>query len=87
MVEKAIYSVVGADYPADRLEVFCIDDGSRDDTWDYIQRAARSNPDLIRAIRFPANRGKREALYEGFKQSRGEILVTVDSDSIIAPAL
>lgn len=85
MVEKAIYSVVSADYPADRLEVFCIDDGSRDDTWDYIQRAARSHPDLIRAIRFPVNRGKREALYEGFKQSRGEILVTVDSDSIIAP--
>ncbi len=85
MVEKAIYSVVASDYPADRLEIFCIDDGSKDDTWDYIDRAAQRFPDMIQAIRFPANRGKREALYVGFTQGRGEFFVTVDSDSVIQP--
>ena len=85
MVEKAIYSVVASDYPADRLEIFCIDDGSKDDTWDYIDRAAKRFPGLIQAIRFPANRGKREALYVGFTQGRGEYFVTVDSDSVIQP--
>jgi len=85
MVEKAIYSVVASDYPADRLEIFCIDDGSKDDTWDYIDRAAQRHPDLIKAIRFPANRGKREALYTGFTQGRGDYFVTVDSDSVIQP--
>lgn len=85
MVEKAIYSVVASDYPADRLEIFCIDDGSKDDTWEYIDRAARRYPDLIKAIRFPANQGKREALYVGFTQGRGEYFVTVDSDSVIQP--
>lgn len=85
MVEKAIYSVAASDYPADRLEIFCIDDGSKDDTWDYIDRAARRFPDLIQAVRFPANRGKREALYTGFAQGRGEYFVTVDSDSVIQP--
>jgi hyaluronan synthase len=85
MVEKAIYSVVASDYPADRLEIFCIDDGSKDNTWEYIDRAAQRYPDLIKAIRFPANQGKREALYVGFTQGRGEYFVTVDSDSVIQP--
>jgi len=85
MVEKALYSVAASDYPAHRLEIICIDDGSRDDTWTYIDRAAKRYPDLIEAFRFPANRGKREALYAGFKRGRGEYFVTVDSDSVIAP--
>ncbi|MCK9378114.1 MAG: glycosyltransferase family 2 protein [Syntrophobacterales bacterium] len=85
MVEKALYSVAAADYPKDRLEIICIDDGSRDDTWNYIQRARQHYPHLIQAIRFPKNRGKREALYAGFLRGRGEYFVTVDSDSVIEP--
>jgi hyaluronan synthase len=85
MVEKAVYSVAAADYPADRLEIICIDDGSRDNTWLYIQRAQKRYPRLVKAIRFPENRGKKEALYAGFSRGRGEVFVTVDSDSVIAP--
>ncbi|MCK9375960.1 MAG: glycosyltransferase [Syntrophobacterales bacterium] len=85
MVEKAIAAVAASDYPADRLEIVCIDDGSRDDTWLYIQRARRRFPHLVRLRRFAANRGKKEALYAGFRQGRGEIFVTIDSDSLIAP--
>lgn len=83
MVEKTLYSVATADYPKDRLEIICIDDGSRDDTWNYIQRARQRCPHVIQAIRFPKNRGKREALYAGFLQGRGDYFVTVDSDSVI----
>src|SRR5690606_11779363 len=31
----------------------------------------------------PKNKGKREALYHGFKNGKGEVFVTVDSDSIV----
>jgi hyaluronan synthase len=85
MVEHSLYSVVRADYPHDKLEIICIDDGSTDDTWEYIAKAARRYPGLIRTIRFPANRGKKEGLYAGFTQGRGEVFVTVDSDSVIEP--
>ncbi|MDD3582007.1 MAG: glycosyltransferase family 2 protein [Desulfobacca sp.] len=85
MVEKAIYSVANADYPADRLEIICIDDGSRDDTWFYMARAQKRFPDLIKTIRFPRNQGKREAMYAAFTQGQGEFFVTVDSDSVITP--
>ncbi|MBI4794513.1 MAG: glycosyltransferase [Deltaproteobacteria bacterium] len=85
MVEKALYSAAASDYPADRLEIICIDDGSKDDTWFYIDRARQRHPDLIKAIRFPKNRGKKEGLYAGFTRGKGDFFVTIDSDSIISP--
>jgi len=85
MVEQAILSVAASDYPGDKLEIICIDDGSTDDTRDYIARAKERFPRLLQALSFPENRGKKEALYAGFSQARGEILVTLDSDSVLAP--
>jgi hyaluronan synthase len=85
MVEMALYSVAQADYPRDKLEIICVDDGSTDDTWDYIHRARQRFPQLIKTIRFPVNRGKKQALHAGFQAARGDILVTVDSDSVIEP--
>jgi hyaluronan synthase len=85
MVEKALYSAAASDYPADKLEIICIDDGSKDDTWFYMDRAQKQHPNLIRAIRFPKNQGKREGLTAGFTEGRGEIFVTMDSDSVIGP--
>lgn len=85
MVGKAIDAVAASDYPADRMEIICIDDGSTDDTWFYIEQAQRRYPHLLRPIRFAANRGKKEGLYAGFTRGRGEVFVTIDSDSIIAP--
>ena len=83
MVEMALHSVAQADYPSDKLEIICVDDGSTDNTWDYIEKARERFPSLIKTIRFPENRGKKAALYAGFQAARGEVLVTVDSDSVI----
>jgi hyaluronan synthase len=85
MVELAIASVAQARYPRGRLEIIAIDDGSTDDTWEYIQRAARRFPDTVTPLRMPANGGKRAPLAVGFRRARGEIVVTVDSDSVIDP--
>jgi len=83
MVKQAIYSVLAASYPREKLEVLAIDDGSKDDTWSHITEAAKENPHLVTAVRFPENRGKRAALGEGFRRARGDVVVTVDSDSVI----
>jgi hyaluronan synthase len=83
MVEKSIDSVAAADYPRDRLQIIVVDDGSRDDTWDWIERAVARQPQLVTPIRFVHNRGKRAALAEGFRQATGDVVVTIDSDSVI----
>jgi hyaluronan synthase len=83
MVKKAIYSVLAARYPREKLEILVIDDGSKDDTWTYIKSSLIEYPDMVTAVRFPENRGKRAALEEGFRRARGEIVATVDSDSVI----
>lgn len=85
LVRRSILSSARAEYPRDKLEIIVVDDGSRDDTWEHIQAAANEHPELVRTIRFEQNRGKRAALAAGFRQARGEIVVTIDSDSIIEP--
>jgi hyaluronan synthase len=85
MVEMALHSVAQADYPTGKLEIICVDDGSTDDTWNNIEQAQKRFPHLIKTIRFPENLGKKGALYAGFQAARGEVLVTVDSDSVIEP--
>jgi len=60
-------------------EVLFIDDGSTDRSWDVIQILANKNPH-VRAIRFLKNFGKSQALHAGFKEARGEVVVTMDAD-------
>jgi hyaluronan synthase len=85
MVESTIASIAAASYPRERLEIIAIDDGSTDDTWQHVERAARRFPDLVSTLRLAQNQGKRAALAEGFRRARGEIVVTIDSDSVIEP--
>jgi hyaluronan synthase len=83
MVAKSIDSVAASNYPRGRLEILVVDDGSTDDTWQHISLAAERHPELVTAVRFSRNLGKRTALAEGFRKAKGEIVVTIDSDSVI----
>jgi len=84
MVAKSIDSIVTARYPADRLEIFVVDDGSRDDTWAHIEEAVARHGSQVRALRHAVNLGKREALASGFRLATGDVFVTVDSDSVVS---
>ncbi len=85
MVRIALLSALANDYPREKLHIIAVDDGSTDDTWKYIDEVARANPDVVTAVRMAKNGGKREALREGFLRARGEVVVTVDSDSKLEP--
>ncbi|HPF41429.1 MAG TPA: glycosyltransferase [Phycisphaerae bacterium] len=84
LVYETLRNIALSHYPRERLEIFVIDDGSVDDTWQYIRRAVRDFGPRIHAQRLPENRGKRHALYEGFRRGTGDVFITVDSDSLIA---
>lgn len=84
-VLKTLRSVAQSIYPADKLQIIVIDDGSVDDTFEWIKAACGEMRGRIESIRFRKNRGKREALFAGIIRSRGQIIVTIDSDSVIEP--
>lgn len=60
-------------------EIIMVDDGSRDGSWQEIERLSALYP-AIRAIRFARNYGKSAALYCGFDAAVGEVVFTMDAD-------
>jgi len=80
-VLDTIRSVMASNFPARKMQVICVDDGSKDDTWQWMTRAAREFPDRVQLVRQPRNMGKRHALLAGFRLARGSVFVTLDSDS------
>lgn len=60
-------------------ELLFIDDGSTDQSWNLIENLASINPNL-KAIKFRRNYGKSQALHAGFKQVKGEVVITMDAD-------
>ena len=60
-------------------EVIMVDDGSNDGYWETIRTLSEANPN-IKGISFRRNYGKSAALYCGFKEAKGEIVVTMDAD-------
>jgi hyaluronan synthase len=83
-IHETVEACYEARYPHDRLEVVAIDDGSSDGSWDELLALRRRFPALV-CVRFPENRGKRAAMAEGVRRSRGAICVFIDSDSAIEP--
>jgi len=83
LVYHTLWSIAGSNYPPERLEIMAIDDGSRDDTWSWIVKAKEELGERISLYKQPQNMGKRQALYKGFHTGKGDVFVTIDSDSII----
>lgn len=82
-VERTIKSLLSCDYPADKMEIIAINDGSQDDTWFYIRQGAKFSPRQVTAVNLEKNQGKKHAIYVGTLAARGDIIVTVDSDSSV----
>ncbi len=61
------------------FEIILVDDGSKDGSWKYVQQIC-SEKENIKAIKFRRNYGKSAALNEGFKQTQGDVIITMDAD-------
>ena len=61
------------------FEVIFVNDGSTDHSWDVIQRLGKES-EHVKGIKFRRNYGKSPALYCGFKQAQGNVVITMDAD-------
>ncbi|MCB2221695.1 MAG: glycosyltransferase [Bacteroidetes bacterium] len=60
-------------------EIIFVDDGSTDASWEVINKLVSSNH-TIRGIKFRRNYGKSAALNTGFRETKGDVIITMDAD-------
>ena len=61
-------------------EVIFISDGSTDRSWPIIEELQQQSPDHVHGIKFRRNYGKSPALYCGFAEAKGDVVITMDAD-------
>lgn len=81
-LDDCIKSILSQDY-ANKIEVFVIDDGSKNQTSRLKTLYASHKKRGVKIHIFGKNLGKRHAQKIGFDKCSGEIIVTIDSDTII----
>ena len=63
----------------DDYEIIAVDDGSYDNTFELSSEYASNNPNIV-ILQHSINRGMGAALRTGFKEARGNIVITIDAD-------
>lgn len=67
------------------LEIIFVDDGSRDGSWDAVERLAAQDQ-RVSGIRLRRNFGKAAALTAGLRAARGDLMLMMDADLQDDPA-
>ncbi len=60
-------------------EVIFVNDGSTDNSWKVIEELS-NKAEEVKGIKFRRNYGKSPALYCGFKEAKGNVVITMDAD-------
>lgn len=80
--EETLTQALALNYPD--FEVIAINDGSRDNTGEVLDRMAARFPRL-RVVHLAQNQGKAMALQAGALLARNEILLCIDGDALLDP--
>ena len=82
-IARTLDTCYAADYPEGLREVLVCNDGSTDRTGEVLLECQKKYPDL-KVFTLPPS-GKRHGMATGVRNSRGELIVFVDSDTFLYP--
>ena len=82
-IKRTLEGVARAEYPVSGKQIIVVDDGSEDNTGEAVRQFMKDNPGVVEFVQFEENQGKRTAMAEGVRRAKGEIVVFIDSDTII----
>jgi len=83
-VEELIQAILKCMEPAP--EIIVVDDNSPDGTWEIVSRIQAEHPN-VKLLRRTKERGLATAIAEGIANSRGDVIIWMDSDFSHPPAL
>jgi cellulose synthase/poly-beta-1,6-N-acetylglucosamine synthase-like glycosyltransferase len=80
-IAETIKSILAIDYPKNKFEIIVVDDGSKDNSYKIAKTFESSKVKVFSK----KNGGKGSALNYGLKHAKGEIIFTMDADSVVMP--
>jgi hyaluronan synthase len=84
-IANSLRSLLALEYPAHKLELVAVNDGSTDDTLAEMRAVAAEADGRVQVIDLGVNQGKRAAMAAGIRATEADIIAFVDSDSVLEP--
>ena len=81
VITQTVHSLLACGYP--RLQVIVVDDGSKDATFAVASDTFLDDPRVL--VIHKENGGKATALNRGLEDATGDILISLDADTLFAP--
>ncbi len=67
------------------FEVIFVDDGSKDHSWEVLQKIKKEHPETVTAIRLAKNFGQHNATFCALAQAKADLIITIDDDLQVPP--
>lgn len=78
-------NLAALDYPAERLHIVFVSDGSTDGTQDQLRAAQDRLPFRLTVVDIPERKGKANALNAGLAEAGGDIVIFSDASILLEP--
>ena len=62
------------------LEILCVNDGSKDASWQVLQNLKRRYPSVMTLVNLSRNFGQYGALHAGFSRAKGDAMICISAD-------
>ncbi len=84
-IGETLQSLLALDYPAEKVQLIVVNDGSTDRTRQKVEESIRSHPQREILLLNQVNMGKGKALNSGLEKAKGEFYACLDADSFVSP--